>query len=48
MKNKACNKSMTFQDCEMAILRIAGDKAEEKIGKRVVSSEDVKQIILIL
>lgn len=48
MKNKACNKSMTFQECEMAILRIAVDKAEEKIGKRVVSSEDVKQIILIV
>ena len=48
MKNKACNKSMTFQDCELAILRLAVDKAEEKMGKRVVQSDDIKKIIVIL
>jgi hypothetical protein len=45
---KVCNKSMTFQDCELAILRIAIDKAEEKMGKRVVQSDDIKKIIIIL
>lgn len=43
-----CDKSMTFQDCELAILRLAVDKAEEKMGKRVVQSDDIKKIIVIL
>ena len=43
-----CDKSMTFQDCELAILRMAVDKAGEKIAKRVVNSEDVKKIIEIV
>jgi hypothetical protein len=45
---KICDKSMTFQDCELAILRLAVDKAEEKMGKRVVQSDDIKKIIVIL
>jgi hypothetical protein len=45
---KICDKSMTFQDCELAILRLAIDKAEEKMGKRVVQSDDIKKIIVIL
>lgn len=45
---KICDKSMTFQDCELAILRLAVDKAEEKMGKRVVQSDDIKKIIIIL
>jgi hypothetical protein len=46
--NKICDKSMTFQDCELAILRLAVDKAEEKMGKRIVQSDDIKKIIVIL
>ena len=46
--NKVCNKSMTFQECEMAILRMAVDKAEEKIGKRVVSSDEVLKMVVIV
>ena len=42
---KICDKSMTFQECELAILRLAVDKAEEKMGKRVVQSDDIKKII---
>ena len=45
---KICDKSMTFQDCELAILRLAVDKAEEKMGKRIVQSDDIKKIIIIL
>ena len=45
--DKICDK-ITFSECELAILRLAVDKAEEKMGKRVVSSEDVKKIIQIL
>ena len=38
MKQKIC-KDLSFQDCELTILRMAVDKAEEKIGKRIVNSE---------
>jgi hypothetical protein len=47
MKQKKC-KGLSFEDCELTILRMAVDKAEEKIGKRVVNSEEVKQIIQIV
>ena len=48
MKNKNICKDLTFEDCELAILRMAVDKAEEKMGKRVVNSEDIKNIIKIV
>jgi hypothetical protein len=38
-------KNLSFADCELAILRMAVDKAEEKIARRVVNSEDVQKII---
>jgi len=47
MKQKIC-KDLSFEDCELAILRIAVDNAEEKIGKRVVNSDDVQKIIKIV
>jgi hypothetical protein len=46
-KQKNC-KGLTFQDCELAILRMAVDKAEEKMGKRTVNSEEVQTIIEIV
>ena len=45
---KLCDKSMTFQECELAILRAAVDKAEEKSGRAVANSLDVKKIISIV
>ena len=48
MKEKNVCKGLKFSDCELAILRIAVDKAEEKIGKRIVHSEDIKHIIEIV
>ena len=48
MKSKNVCKDLTFEDCELAILRMAVDKAEEKIGKRIVNSEDIKNIIKII
>lgn len=47
-KEKNTCKDLSFSDCELAILRMAVDKAEEKIGKRVVNSEDVQKIIDIV
>ena len=48
MKNKNICRDLTFEDCELAILRMAVDKAEEKMGKRIVNSEDIKKIIKIV
>jgi hypothetical protein len=48
MKSKNICKDLTFEDCELAILRMAVDKAEEKMGKRVVNSEDIRKIIKIV
>jgi len=46
-KKNIC-KGLTFSDCELTILRMAVDKAEEKIGRRVVNSEEIKKIIKIV
>lgn len=48
MKEKLDCKGLTFADCELAILRMAVDKAEEKMGRRIVNSEDIKNIIKIV
>lgn len=43
-----CDKSMTFNDCELAILRAAVDKAEERQGKKIANSPEIKHIISIV
>ena len=48
MKDKNVCRGLTFEDCELAILRIAVDEAEEKMGKRIVNSEEIKNIIKIV
>jgi hypothetical protein len=47
-KNKGICSNLTFNDCELAILRQSVDKAEEIQGQKVVSSPDIKRIISIL
>jgi len=47
-KEKNVCKDLSFSDCELAILRMAVDKAEEKMGRRVVNSDDVQKIIDIV
>jgi hypothetical protein len=39
---------MTFQDCELAILRQAIDENEAAIGKKIANSADITRIITIL
>ena len=46
-EKNSCN-GLSFAECELAILRMAVDKAEEKMGKRVANSEDVQKIIDIV
>ena len=48
MKKQSICKNLSFSDCELSILRMAVDKAEEKIAKRVVSSDDIKKMIQIV
>ena len=48
MKKTGNCKDLSFEDCELSILRMAVDKAEEKIGRRVVNSEDMKKLIKIV
>jgi hypothetical protein len=47
MKN-ICDKKMSFQECELAILRTAVDNAEEQKGKKTANSPEVKRIISIV
>ena len=45
---KQCENSMTFEECELAILRHAVDEAEETAKRRVVNNATVREIIRIL
>jgi hypothetical protein len=47
-KEKNICRDLSFADCELAILRMAVDKAEEKMGRRAVNSDDVQKIIDIV
>jgi hypothetical protein len=47
-KEKVCSKDMSFSDCELAILRMQVDQAQEKIAKRVVNTPEIKQMIVIV
>lgn len=46
--NPECDNNMTFQDCELAILRHAVDENEAVVGEKIANSEDIKNIIKIL
>jgi hypothetical protein len=48
MKPFKCDKGLTLKDCELAILRMAVDKAEEKEGIAIVNSPEVKKIINVV
>ena len=47
-KSKYCDDTMTFQDCELAILRHAVDESELIKGQKISNSEEIKNIINIL
>lgn len=48
MKPFKCDKGLTLEDCELAILRMAVDKAQEKEGIAIVNSPEVKKIINVV
>lgn len=43
-----CDKKMKFEDCELAILRAAVDNADEKQGKKVADSDEIRRMIDIV
>ena len=43
-----CDNKMSFQECELAILRHAVDKAETKMGKKMLHSPEIIEIIDIV
>lgn len=45
--NDICN-NLTFDECELAILRLAVDTAEKKRGKKIVTSDEVVKIVEIV
>jgi hypothetical protein len=47
-KNPSCAENMTFEECELSILRQAVDENETLVGAKIANSEDVKKIIKIL
>lgn len=46
--NGICKEGVTFQDCELTILRAAIDKAEMNQGRKTANSEEIKQMISIV
>jgi len=43
-----CDNEMTFQECELAILRHAVDESEKIQGQKIANSDEIKKIIKIL
>ena len=43
-----CSKELTFEECELAILRVNVDKMEKKQGKILVDSPEIQKILDIL
>jgi len=44
----SCEKGISFQECELAILRTQVDQAKEKMARRVVNSPDIKHMVSIV
>lgn len=47
-KHSECDNTMTFQECELAILRQAVTENEEIQGRRIVGNDDIKEILKIV
>jgi hypothetical protein len=48
VKKQICDKAMSFDECELAILRLATDKAEKDAAREMVNTPDVKKLINII
>ena len=43
-----CDNTMTFQDCELAVLRHAVDEGEEKLNKQLANGKEIERMISIV
>jgi hypothetical protein len=48
MKSKKCGKGLSFEDCEMAILKTHVAEIEHYVNKTLVTSKEIKDIMSIL
>jgi len=46
--NKDCNNDMSYDDCEIAVLRHAIEETEQLKGQKIVDSPEIQKIILIV
>ena len=44
----SCNKQMSFEECELAILRQAVDSVDQIEGEELLRNPEVKEIITIV
>ena len=44
----SCDKKMSFEECELAILRSAVDKIGKKTGRKKINNPEIKDIIQIV
>jgi len=47
-KAEQCTDKMTFQECELAILRHAVDENEKIAGQKMASSDDIRRMVTIV
>lgn len=47
-ESEQCNNSMSFQECELAILRHAVDTNEKVKGQRLASGDEIKKMVKIV
>ncbi len=48
MSKIECKRGMTFEECELTILRSAVDKAEKISGRQIIENPEIKKIIDIV
>jgi len=46
--NKNCNNNMSYEECELAILRHAVEESEQMQGQKIVESPEIQKIVLIV
>ncbi len=47
-KTVKCDKDLTFEECELTILRSAVDLAQEKMAKKAINSPEIQDIIRVV
>lgn len=48
MKYNECDRKMSFDECELTILRTAVDKAEKNIAQTIINTPDVQKMVAIV